>query len=112
MCDPVVGSQLQRGIEILRSLLRILHVVQCVSAIDVSFHHPGIALNGSGVVVTRFVQQLRVLVNMTLDQREVRLVRQNGVVLIGDGEGFIVAAQVVEVVRQIPDALRSFGSCW
>ena len=68
---PLFGDKLQRGVEVLRRLLGVLHVIQRVAAIDVGFHHLGIALNGARVVIDGLIQKLRVLVNVSFDQREV-----------------------------------------
>ena len=39
--------------------------------------------------------------NVTFDQREVGLVGKNGIVFVGNGQRFVVPAEVVEVVGEV-----------
>ncbi len=70
---PLFGANLERGVEILGSLFRVLHVVFDIAAVYVRFHHLGVAFDSPRVVVDGLIQQLRMLVDMAFEQREVRL---------------------------------------
>src|SRR5581483_12374440 len=65
------------------------------------FPHLRVALDGTRVVIDGFIKQLRVLVNVPFQQREVWFVGQHGVVLIGYRQRVVVAAEVIQVVGKI-----------
>ena len=56
--NSVVGADFERLMEITHSPLRLLQVVFYVTAVDIGFHHFGITLNGTAVVIGSLVQQL------------------------------------------------------
>ena len=74
---PVVGLSLQCRFEVIRSLTRLVKVVQHVTAIHIGCDHFGVACKRLGKVLPRLLAESLVLVNVALKQRNIRLLREN-----------------------------------
>ena len=109
MRGAVLGRELQCLVEVLDGTLGILQIVVDVAAIHPGFHHLGIAFERARVIINRLAQQLRLFVHVSGEQREVRLFRQDLLILAGEREHVVISPEVVKRVSKIDGCVAVLG---
>ena len=97
----IIGTQLDGGLKILRCLVAFFQVVQHVAAIHIRGRHFRIQLQGIGEICNRFAQLTGMNVDVSRDQSQVFVARQNWLILLDDLCSFVISVQEEQVVSEI-----------
>src|SRR5579884_2270898 len=95
-CAAVVRLQRQSLVEVSDRSICVLKIVFDIGAIYECLDHFGIAFESASVIIDCFVEQSLLLVDMALQKREIRFLRQHD----------FVTAEVVERISKIHGAVE------
>ena len=97
----VVRFPLQCRLEVRFRRLRLMQIMEHVTAIDVCGHYVGIAVQSLGKIQPRLIELSLMLVYITGQQRNVRLFGKDLVLLRGQLLQLVVSCQVQQIVAEI-----------
>src|SRR5580658_3363503 len=105
----VLRLALKRRIEIRGRCLRLMEIVQKVSAIDIRGDHTRIAIQRLGKILPRQFTFSFVLVHIAGKQRNIRLLWQDAFVLRCQREQIVISLEVQVVVSEIDGSVSVTG---
>ncbi len=108
---PIVGIQLQRGLEVGGSLSRFLEIIQHEAALDISRGHFRIPLQSDREILHGKIQVAIVCVDIPRNQGQVFVFGKNGLVLVDQSQTRHRSGRgSKDRRRDRPTPSRSFGS--